>query len=260
MKKNNKRWSYSKIISIFLLAGSLITQAACDSVSTNTMSQNSIAANYNVQLGLGYLEQNQKVRAKQKLLLALHQAPNWPIALNAMAYFLEKTGEDKEAAYYYQSALKNSPHDGASLNNYGAFLCRKGNYQLAKQYFLKAVNEINYVNSAEAYENAGLCSLQAYDELNGETFFLKALEQDPMRLASMFELAKIYFNKNNLKKADFYIKRYNQYSTPDAQALWLGIRIARKLGDLDTIGKNGMILQRYYAGSKEFKLYQKMQS
>ncbi len=119
------------------------------------------AASYNIQLGMGYLKQGNTERAKKKLLTALEQAPQSPDANGAMAYFLEKTGDTAEAKKYYLTALKQAPRKGPQLNNYGTFLCRTGDYVNAEKYFLQAVQDTNYVGSAGAYENAGLCAESA---------------------------------------------------------------------------------------------------
>ncbi len=197
-----------------LLSCSLL---GCSSITTSKNKSNVTAANYNVQLGLGYLGENNTSRAKQKLLLALNQAPNWSVALDAMAYYLEVTGDKQNAALYYQKALKASPNSGAALNNYGTFLCRTGRFQDAEQYFLKAGNTIDYLNSAEAYENAGLCELGVPNQALAEKYLLKALEQDPNRTAALWELSKINFHRGDVKTAYRYIVRYNQLALPDAK-------------------------------------------
>src|SRR5689334_6390827 len=91
--------------------------------SSNSNS-NQIAADDNVKLGLAYLQEGNTPRAKEKLLQAENQAPRWPVAKDALGYFFETTGDKKEAEKYYQQAILLLPNDGASLNNYGAFLCR----------------------------------------------------------------------------------------------------------------------------------------
>ena len=63
------------------------------------------AAMYNTELGIAYLKQGNRPRAKQKLLTALRLAPKSPEANAAMGYFLEKTGSLGEARKFYQKAL-----------------------------------------------------------------------------------------------------------------------------------------------------------
>ncbi len=74
-------------------------------------------------------------------------------------FFYGKTGDLPKAREYYSKALTYSGHAGAQLNNYGAFLCRQGQYAEAEQYFLKATKDLKYDHTAGAYENAGLCAL-----------------------------------------------------------------------------------------------------
>ena len=149
---------------------------------------NKKAAGFNVQLGLGYMEQGQMERAKQKLVLALRQAPNWPPALDAMAFYAEKTGELETAKQYYRRSLDIAPNDGNVQNNYGAFLCRNGHLREAEQYFLRAVQDKTYLAAAEAYENAGLCALKIPDQKKAIFYFEKALLYSPGRAQTIAEL------------------------------------------------------------------------
>lgn len=59
------------------------------------------AALYNVQLGLGYLKQGDRPRAKNKLLVALEQEPKSPDVNSALAYYFEQTKDLEEAEKYY---------------------------------------------------------------------------------------------------------------------------------------------------------------
>jgi type IV pilus assembly protein PilF len=169
----------------------VILLSACSPLADNNESLQ-MAANDNVQLGLAYLQQNDVPRAKEKFLLACQQAPKWPVALDAMAYFLEQTDDNAGAATYYQRAIVYSPKDGGALNNYGAFLCRNHNPQQAIEALLRAVRDPNYINSAEAYENAGLCALTIPDQEQAKYFFTKALQQDPSRQVARNELEKLH--------------------------------------------------------------------
>jgi type IV pilus assembly protein PilF len=173
----------------------LVLLQACQQRTANVVSwakaQPTQAASYNTQLGMAYLKQGDRPRAKRKLLRALDLAPNSADVNAAMAYYLEKTGDLKEAHSYYQKALSLAPNSGAQLNNYGAFLCRLGQYKEAEAYFLKAVKDIHYVHTAEAYENAGLCAAAIPDYPKAENYFKRALKHDPKRRQSFHELVTL---------------------------------------------------------------------
>jgi type IV pilus assembly protein PilF len=150
------------------------------------------ASSYNMQLGLAYLKQGNRQRAKQKLLTALEQNPNSPYTNEALGYYFEQTKELNQAEFYYNKALQLTPNSGAILNNYGSFLCHQKRYTEANVYFLKAAQDPHYLNTALAYENAGICALAAKKPQTAKKYFEIALEQDPSLKKSSKELVKLY--------------------------------------------------------------------
>jgi type IV pilus assembly protein PilF len=148
-------------------------------------------AKINTQLGMAYLERHEVQRAKQKFLTAMNQAPNIPETWYSMAYFLEVTGDDKVAQKYYQKAITIAPNRGDAHNNYGTFLCRMGNYKGAIQQFMIAIEDPTYLDTASAYENAGLCATKIPDRKQAIAYFKQAIEQDPTRSTSVNELARL---------------------------------------------------------------------
>lgn len=222
------------IICLFsiLLFGCDTTESNDDShVLDNKKINTSEAASYNTQLGLAYLKQGNRPRAKRKLLTALSQAPKSPTANAAMGYFLEKTGELDDAKVYYQKALSLAPNSGAQLNNYGTFLCRQAKYQEAEQYFMKAVKDVKYENTGSAYENAGLCALGIPDESKAIHFFSKALEQDPSRTQSLYELTTLKMKEHKEKEAMNDLKQYQELTLSDPSLLALAANLAHKIGN-----------------------------
>lgn len=188
------------------------------------------AATYNVQLGLAYLKQDDRPRAKRKLLTALDLAPHSPEVNAAMAYYLEKTGEINKARLFYQKALAYAPNSGAQLNNYGTFLCRQGNYQEAERYFLKAVKDVRYVNTAGAYENAGLCTAAIPDYDKAKHYFAKALEQDSRRKQALYELVTIELKENQVERALMNLQKYPEIVLHDARFLSLAVDASHRAG------------------------------
>lgn len=186
------------------------------------------AAAYNTQLGMAYLKQDNPVRARHKLLMALHLAPKSPDAHAAMGYLLEKTGDLPEAKSFYQQALALAPHSGAQLNNYGIFLCRTAHYKEAEQYFLKAVGDVQYLHRAGAYENAGLCAAARLAYSQATIYFAKALEQDPQRKQSLLELAKIELKQEHPEKALNFLQKYDQLVYADQGLLRLAVKAAHQ--------------------------------
>ena len=189
------------------------------------------AASYNMQLGLGYLKQGDRPRAKKKLLTALDQAPNSPDVNAAIAYYFEQTSEIDQAKKYYLKALSFSSNSGAQLNNYGTFLCRQAEYTKAEGYFLKAVKDVQYVHTSGAYENAGLCALAIPDNEKAKRYFTQALNQDPSRRESLYELVKLESKVGHESEALALIQKYPDLVLNDRIFLYLAKTVASKAGN-----------------------------
>lgn len=214
------------------------------------------AASINIQLGMAYLRQGNTSRAKGKLLKAVKQQPEWPPALNAMAYFLEQTGNPGEAEQYYKKAIDISPRSGSAQNNYGTFLCRQKRYPEADEHFNKAISSPNYVKSAEAYENAGLCAVSAGQARKAERYFVRAVEQDPKRYNALLELSELTYKRGDYFKSQDYYNRYMTSGRDTPQSLWLGIRLAEHFGDDKAVARFALELKGKFPRSREYIKYQ----
>lgn len=146
---------------------------------------NAKAGLINVKLGLGYLEQGQVTRAREKLNHALELAPNLSEAHSAMAYLLESADELAAAEKEYKKAISLTREAGAFYNNYGAYLCRQKRFAEADRAFKLAVKDRKYLRVAEVYESAGICALQAGEEAKAKKYFQTAIKRDPRRAASI---------------------------------------------------------------------------
>lgn len=218
-----------------LVLGMSVLLAAC---ATNQKSQNGEGddearsiktAKINSQLGMAYLERHDFQRAKQKLLLAINEAPNIPEPWYAMGYFQETTGNPRAANDYYLKAVKIAPERGDVQNNYGTFLCRNGRYNESITHFVLAAKDPNYLNPADAYENAGFCSMKIPNYPQAAQFFRYALSQDPARPLSRFELANTYYRQGNYHAARRELDTYTQIVGPSTESIRLSMAINKKL-------------------------------
>ncbi|MCL5273088.1 MAG: type IV pilus biogenesis/stability protein PilW, partial [Gammaproteobacteria bacterium] len=135
-----------------------------------------------------------------------------------------------DAKKYYLKAISLSSESGAQLNNYGTFLCRQGDYKKAEVYFLKAVKDVQYVNTSAAYENAGLCALAIPENDKAKLYFTNALDQDPSRRESLYELIKLESKMGNDAKAYSLLQEHPDLVLNDRIFLSLAKDIATKAG------------------------------
>lgn len=196
------------------------------------------SAKYNVQLGLAYLEQGDVERAKDKFLKALKQAPRMPEGHYNLAHFYYLIDEYDLADKHFNQAIDYSNDSGNSAgvlgtarNNYGVFLCQIKKYQKAQEQFLLAIEDESYVDTASAYENAGLCALKSNDKSLAQNYFDKAIKQNPLSAKALIELSEFNLADKNYSKAKMYLQRYNQANKPSRRSLLLNLKLATMLGD-----------------------------
>lgn len=213
------------------------------------------AALTNVELGLGYLSQGQVVRAKSKLTQAIKLAPEIPETHSAMSYFLEMTGEYREAEKQHRKALRLSDSKGAVYNNYGAFLCRRGRFKEADRAFNEALEDKEYSRTAEVYENAGLCAVRAATVDKARHYLSTAVRRDPHRASAMLELADLDVREAKFTDARQLLDRYRHISEPTARSLWLGIQTSRALGDSNRMASEALLLKSLFESSPEYQWY-----
>lgn len=214
-----------------------------------------LAAQYNVQLGVSYLQQGDLPRAKQKLLLATEQDPESVAAWNGMAYYMQTVGDNASADKAYQKALALKPKQGDTLNNYGVFLCQQGKPKAAINYFQDATHDPAYVTTAQAYENAGLCALKIPNSSLATTFFTKALANDPRLPTANLELAQLAWQNHDVTRAQYYLKRYNRLAKPSSSSLWLTMELAKQQGNKTLVNQAARELKQDFPNSVEYQRY-----
>jgi type IV pilus assembly protein PilF len=218
-----------KKITLFILIAALSACSTTHSQPDKAAIKATRIAKINTQLGMAYLQRHEIQRAKQKLLLALDQDPKLPEAWYAMGYFMEATGDTENAKSYYLKAVKIAPEQGDVQNNYGTFLCRHGEYETAIKHFMLAVADTNYLDTASAYENAGLCALKIPDKKIALKYFNRAIIEDPNHASAILEAALLNYQQHDYQQAKLQLAEYTAVASPTAQSIML----SRKLGTMD---------------------------
>jgi type IV pilus assembly protein PilF len=171
-----------------------------------------------VLFGCSSMQTSDDPAAKQKLLLALDEGPNLPEAWYSMGYFMEVTGDPVNARKYYLKSVDIAPKQGDVHNNFGTFLCRHGEYKEAIKHFMLAINDQEYLDSAAAYENAGLCALKIPDKKLALSYFNHAIRADPNHPSALIEAATLNYEDKNYRDAKLQLAEYMAIAAPTAQS------------------------------------------
>ena len=190
------------------------------------------AAKTRVSLGLTYLKNGNFSQAKFNLDKALEFAPRSGQANYALAFYYEQVEEIERAHEYYKKAISLSKQDPDILNSYGAFLCKQGDYNQAKKYFLKSVDDKSYISAASTYENLAICSENQGMIDEAILYFNSALNHQPTRASTLLYLSQLYTQTSRWDEAKKTLRKYERNARLSADSLWLSFQIARGQQDL----------------------------
>lgn len=165
--------------------------------------------------------------------------------------------ENNLAQQSFERALRYAPNDADINHNYGWFLCQTGKEAESTKYFLQAIRNPLYRTPWKSYSAAGQCALKKDNLKDAADFFGRALKLNPDEPTSLLKLAGIEYRNGDLAEARRLIARYGRVVEPNAEGLWLAVRIERKVGD--KTGENSYTdqLRRRFPASREFQQMQR---
>jgi type IV pilus assembly protein PilF len=220
----------ARIASLVLVGVTALALAACSSTS-NRAKKKGDASNYNMQLGMAYLDQGELGLAKEKLDRAVLENPGDPNVHSAMAMLQDRLGHPDQADKEFKAALNLGPRSPEVLNNYAVYLCRNGRTDEGVKSFEEAAHNALYRTPEAAYTNAGVCMRGAKRDTQAAMSFQRALQVRPSFAEAAYQLADLDFQRGEVQNARETIDRFisSFEATPDL--LLLGARISRKQGD-----------------------------
>ena len=215
----------------------------------NSEMNNLEAAKTRISLALEYLKAGNNTQAKFNLERAAKFAPKLPEVHYTLAYYFEQVKEFQKAKASYQTALKLVPNDPNTLNNYGTFLCRIGEYDEATTQLLKAIDTRGYLRVSQSYENLALCAVKqdkfelALDYLNS------AVQHDGQSQSALISLAGLYYARSDLHQALRVLERYTENGFISSRSLFLEYLLHQEMGHLEQSQKIATILVQTYPQS-----------
>ncbi len=245
-------------IGILLVA--LLCMAGCVSTSTSGVSSKTSrkeAAQYNMQLGIGYLRQGDLKTAQAKLEKAIADDDSLATAYRALGLVFERLGDIPGAERNYRRAVSLAPEDPDALNALAVFLClQKHDTAEAMRNFERALAiplSKAETNKAMLYTNAGVCA-RRIDLAAAETYFRSALGADPGFRDALLQIADVAYERSNYLQSRAFLERYLGSGDPTPGALWLGVRVERKLGATNTAQTYAEQLRKVFPASVETRL------
>lgn len=250
------------VFKVSLLAIICALLGACDTLpsannnvggSVHRETELAARARAHTDLGAAYFQQNKLEIALDEFAQAADIDPTYGQAYNGLGLVYAALGEDAKADANFKKAIQVQPSSSESHNNYGSFLCTHKRYDESITQFLEAVKNPLYSTPNLAYANAGICSVRKNDTKNAELYLNKALQIDPLTHSAAQTLAEIQFKRGDVPLAQKTLQNA-LVASPGPDTLWLGIRIARALGDKDAEASYALQLRQQYPNAEQTRL------
>ncbi|TWI66406.1 type IV pilus assembly protein PilF [Pseudoduganella lurida] len=239
-------------------AGATSGKADLPTLSDATAAQK--RAQIRLQLAVGYYEQGQLPVALDEIKKAIDADPGYADAYGVRALIYMGMGETVLADDNFKRALALAPNNPDVANNYGSFLCQNGRVPESFRWFDAALASRQYASPAKALNNAGSCALKVKDLDRAEKYLLQALQLAPDQPSANANLARVYYERRDNVRANFFITRLGKIARADsltADVLWLAIKVQHRLGDDGAEQQWATQLRRRHAMSPEYAAYQR---
>lgn len=210
-------------------------------------------ARVHTELGALYFQNGNIPVAMEELTVAIHIDPGYGPAYGMRALVHHFLKEPVHAEDNFRAALRHAPDDPEIANNYGWFLCQNERGKEAMPQFERALRNPLYPTPERAHLNAGQCALRM-----GQLDLARGYLNEAYRLSGgnpvvLVQLAGLDYRAGFFDAARARLVELAGRTEPDAEALWLGVRIERRLGNRESEMSYAAQLRRRFPASKEYQ-------
>ena len=212
-------------------------------------------ARLRLELAAGYFEQGQTNVALDEIKQSLVTDPTFVDAHNLRGLVYMRLNNIPLAEDSFRRALALNPRDADVAHNYGWLLCQQARYDESFKMFAQAAGNPTYLGKAKTMMTQGVCQVRAGQKAEAEKSLMQAYELDAGNPVTGYNLASLLYERNELSRAQFYIRRLNNSDLANAETLWLGIKTERKMNNRETALQLGEQLKKRFAQSPQAALY-----
>jgi type IV pilus assembly protein PilF len=214
-------------------------------------------ARLRLELASGYYEQGQTNVALDEIKQSLVADPTFGDAYNLRGLVYMRLNDLPMAEDSFRRALAVNPRDAGVAHNYGWLMCQQGRYNDAFRLFAQAAANPTYAGRAKTLMTQGICQVRAGQRAEAEQSLMQSYELDAGNPVTGYNLSNLLYERGDLTRAQFYIRRINNSDLANAETLWLGIKTEQKLNNQQVVRQLGDQLKKRFAQSREAAAYEK---
>lgn len=214
-------------------------------------------ARIRLELAVGYFEQGQTTIALDELKQSIAADPTFGEAYNLRGLIYMRLNDFRFAEESFRKALSINPQNSNVVHNLGWLFCQQARYPESLLFFSQALANPQYGERAKTLMAQGLCQIRAGRTADAELSLLKSYEFDAGNPITAYNLATLLFQRGDYVRAQFYVRRLNNSELANAESLWLGIKVERRMDNRDATLQLATQLQRRFPQSREAASYQR---
>lgn len=214
-------------------------------------------ARIRLELAVGYYNNGQTTIALDELKQSIAADPTLLEAHNLRGLIYMRLNDAALAEESFRKALQINPQASSVQHNLGWMLCQQGRMAESSRQFLAAIAEPTYVDKAKSWMAMGVCQAKAGQAAEAEASLQRAYELDASSPVTGYNLALVLFQRGDYVRSQFYIRRVNNGDLANAESLWLGIKVERRLGNRDAVAQLAGQLSKRFSQSKEVGLFER---
>ena len=214
-------------------------------------------ARIRLELAVGYFEQGQTTIALDELKQSIAADPNFAQAYNLRGLIYMRLNDPRLAEDSFRRALVLNPRDADVHHNYGWLLCQQARFAESQKSLSQALAMPQYGGRAKSWMAQGLCQMKAGQGAEAELSLQRSYELDAGNPITGYNLASLLYQRGDLTRAQFYVRRLNNSELANSESLWLGIKVERKLQNRDAMQQLAGQLKKRFAQSRELAFFER---
>lgn len=233
------------------------TGVAADIVTPSDETEVRRRARIRLELASGYFEQGKTEVALDEVRQAITIDPSFAESYDLRGLIYMRLNDNRAAEESFRRAIALNPRDANPHHNVGWLMCDQGRYEEAQREFDLAMASPIYAGRAKTLMAQGVCQARGGKLPEAEKSLARSYELDPGNPFTGYNLASLLYRRGENQRAQFYIRRINNSELANAESLWLGIKVERRLEDLTAMRQLGDQLKKRFGGSPEAAKYDK---
>ncbi len=248
-------WSCLTCSTVVVLSGCASSVAGAnmnsDRVTESDEPDNRKRARLRLELAVAYFEKGRTTDALDHLKQSIAADPSLFEAYNLRGLIYMRLNDVPLAEESFRKALAISPKAASVQHNYGWLLCQQGRFPESVQLFSSALADPAYGERAKTWMAQGLCQINSGRLADAENSFLRAYELDAGNPITAYNLSLLLYQRGEFVRAQFYVRRLNNSELANAESLWLGIKVERRMENRDAMAQLSVQLKKRYPQSRE---------